>query len=82
MYCVLAYSHNVDPVVLVEPEKTARKAKPLTVTVTVDSLCNDGFGHQEICPCIKLSLIRGTTAVRMQRLVTNGVVLTLRLSLH
>ena len=44
--------------------------------------CNDCYDYQEICPCIKLSLLRRTTAVRMQRLVTNGVVLTSRLSLH
>ena len=49
---------------------------------TVNSLCNDCFGSQEICPYIELSLFRETTAVRMQSLVTNGVVLTLSLSLY
>ena len=43
---------------------------------TVNFLCNDCLIYQEICPDIKLSLLRGTTAVRMQPLVTNGVVLT------
>ena len=43
---------------------------------TVNSLCNDCFGNQKLCPYIALSLLRGTTAVRMQRLVTNGAVLT------
>ena len=33
---------------------------------TVNSLCNDCFGYQNICPYIELSLLRGTTAVRMQ----------------
>ena len=33
---------------------------------TVNSLCSDCFGYQEICPYIDLSLLRGTNAVRMQ----------------
>ena len=33
---------------------------------TVNSFCNNCFGYQEICPYIELSLLRGTTAVRMQ----------------
>ena len=49
---------------------------------TVNSLCNDCFDYQQICPYIKLSLLRGTTAVRVQWLLTNGIVLTSRLSLH
>ena len=49
---------------------------------TVNSLCNGCFDYQEICPYIKLSLFRGTTAVRMQCLVANGVVLTSTKSLH
>ena len=49
---------------------------------TVKSLCDDCFGYQEICPYIELSLLRGTTAVRMQCLVTKGVVFTSQLSLH
>ena len=43
---------------------------------TVNCLCNDCFGNQEVCPYIKLSLFRGTTAVSIQWSVTNGVVLT------
>ena len=49
---------------------------------TVNSVCNDCFGYRAFCPCIELSLLRGTIAVRIQSLVTNGVVLTLRLSLQ
>ena len=33
---------------------------------TVHSLCNDCFGYQENCPYIKLSLLTGTTVVRIQ----------------
>ena len=33
---------------------------------TVNSLCNDCFGYQESCPYVQLSLLRGTSAVRMQ----------------
>ena len=43
---------------------------------TVNSLCDGCFGYHEICSYIELSLLRGTTAVRMQWLVTNNVVLT------
>ena len=49
---------------------------------TGNSVCNDCFSSQEICPCIKMSLLSGTTAVRMQWSITNGIVLTLRMSLH
>ena len=47
-----------------------------------NSLCKNCFGYQEICPYNNLLLVRGTTAVRMQWVVTNGVILTSRLSLH
>ena len=49
---------------------------------TVKSLGNGCFDSQENCPYAERSLLRGTTAVRMQWLVTNGVTLTSRLSLH
>ena len=35
-------------------------------TGTVKSLCNNCSGNQQTCPYIELSLLRGTTAVRMQ----------------
>ena len=49
---------------------------------TVNSLCNDCFDYPKSYPYIQLSLLRGTTAVRKQWSVTNGVVLTSRVSLH
>ena len=33
---------------------------------TVNSLCSGCFAYQEICPYIELSLLRGTSAVRIQ----------------
>ena len=44
---------------------------------TVTFLCSDCFDFQETCPCV-----RGTTAIRMQCLVTNCLVLAQSLSLH
>ena len=38
----------------------------LLYACTVILLCNDCFGYQETSPYIELSLLRGTTAVRMQ----------------
>ena len=49
---------------------------------TVNFPCSDCFVKQNICCYIELSLLRGTTAVRMQWLGTKGVVLTSRLSLQ
>ena len=48
----------------------------------VHSLCHDCCDYQKLCPNFELSLLRGTIAVRMQWLVTNGAVLKSRLSLH
>ena len=48
--------------------------------LTVKALGNDCFCSQELCAFIELSLPRGTAAVRMQRLVINGVVLTSKMS--
>ena len=48
---------------------------------TVTSLCKDCFSSQDNCPDFKMSL-RGATAVRMQRLAMDCIVLTSRLSLH
>ena len=36
------------------------------ILYTVNSLCNGCLHYQKICPYIKLSLLGGTTAVRMQ----------------
>ena len=52
-----------------------------TDTGTVTSLCNDCLGYPGNCSYINLSLLRDATVVRMQCLVSNGLVLTLRLSL-
>ena len=42
----------------------------------------DWFVYQEYCPYTRLSLLRGAAALRMQSLVLNCIVLTLRMSLH
>ena len=51
------------------------KGKPIAETFslflehycsTVNTLCVDCFGHQEMCRYIKMSLLRETTAVKMQ----------------
>ena len=49
---------------------------------TVTSLCNDCFASQENSPYIKLSLLRGAAAVRMQCLGTICIVYTHRVALH
>ena len=49
---------------------------------TVNFLCNYCFDSQETCPYIKLSLLKGTSSVRMQRSISNCTVLTSRMSLH
>ena len=43
---------------------------------TVNSLCDNCFAYQKLCPYIESSLLRGMTAVRMQLLVINDAVLT------
>ena len=47
-----------------------------------DFPCTDCFGAEESFPYDKLSLLRDATAVRLQRLGTNCIVVTSRLSLH
>ena len=51
----------------------------MTAAVTVISLCNDCF-DQGNCLCIRLSLLRATTAARMQWLVPNYIVLMTKVS--
>ena len=43
---------------------------------TVTSLCDDCFGSRGLCPYMELSSIGGTTAVRMQWLITKWIVFT------
>ena len=51
-------------ILVTEAIMTTHDAKFLSCTV--DSLCNNSFGYQEICPYIKLPLLKSTTAVRLQ----------------